>query len=376
MAGGGSERQVVELLKQLDRSRFTPSLYLVYRTGELLTEIPEDVPVFSFWDNHELPRWNYPGRIHRWQVRHLSHVLKEQKADVVYDRTLVMTLVSAPAATHARVPFVSVAVADPKYDLEHHDARFKWLKKRLLCRAYREARQVVAVSEDLRRRLIEYYALSPDRVAVIRNPIDLARVDRLAAGGEPNFQADRFHVVSAGRLQEQKGYVHLLAAIDELVNVRRRKQVLLHILGQGPQERMLQSIVAERNLEGHVSFEGFQPNPLSHFRAAHLVCLASIYEGMPNVLLEAMACRTPVLAANCPTGPRELLDDGRLGRLVPPANAGGLADAIDDAMSNYEKWLDLVAAARAWVEEKFSVENAVRGVEQVLYESSRVHHPG
>ena len=373
MSGGGSERQVVELLKHLDRSRFIPSLYLVYRTGELLPEIPEDVPVYSFWENHEFPHWNYPGRIHRWQVRHLNRVLRKQNTEVVYDRTLVMTLVSAPAATRARVPFVSVAVADPKYDLEHHDARFKWLKKRMLRKAYRGASQVVAVSEDLRQRLIEYYALSPDRVAVIRNPIDLARVDRLAAEGEPDFQADRFHIVSAGRLQEQKGYVHLLAAIDQLVNVRRRKQVLLHILGQGPQERMLRSIVAERNLEGHVSFEGFQPNPLSHFRAAHLVCLPSIYEGMPNVLLEAMACRRPVLATDCPTGPRELLDGGRLGRLVPPANAGELADAIDDALANYEKWLTLVAAARAWVEEKFSVETAVRGVEQVLCESSLGH---
>lgn len=371
MSGGGSERQVVELLKRLDRSRFTPSLYLVYRIGELLPEIPEDVPVFSFWDNHRQPRWNYPGRIHGWQVRHLSRVLSQHNVDVVYDRTLVMTLVSAPAAIRARVPFVSVAVADPEYDLKHQDSQFKWLKKRLLRKAYRRANQVVAVSEDLRQRLIEYYALAPDKVAVIRNPIDLARVDRLAAENAPEFQADRFHIVSAGRLQEQKGFVYLLAALHQLVNVRGRKQLLLHILGQGPQEQMLRSIVAERNLESHVSFEGFQSNPLPHFRAAHLVCLASIYEGLPNVLLEAMACRTPVLATDCPTGPRELLDDGRLGRLVPAANAVGLADAIDDALANYGEWLASVGAARAWVEDEFSVEAAVQNVAQVLSRSAQ-----
>ena len=370
MAGGGSERQMVTLLEHIDRARFDPLLYLIYRRGELLPEIPPDVPVRAFGDECPHPRWNLPGRIHLAQVRHLGRVLAAERADVVYDRTMVMTLVAGPAARRARVPRISVVVADPERDLKSLPARFRWAKRRLLRRAYAQAEKVVAVSEALRARMMDYHGVPPHRVTVIRNPIDLARADRLAAQSPERFGDDRFHVVASGRLQEQKGYVYLLDAVDRLVNARRRKQLMLHVLGQGPQEPMLRSLVVQKGLEEHVRFEGFQANPFQFYRPAHLVCLASVFEGLPNVLLEAMACRTPVLATDCPTGPREIVDGGRLGGLVPPADAAALADAIDDAMARYDRWLQRTGPARAWLEKHFSVEQSVRAVEQLLFEAA------
>ncbi len=371
MGGGGSERQMLNLLTHLDRSRFEPLLYLVYRMGELLPEVPSDVPIVAFWDHHRHPRWNYPGRIHGMQVRHLHHVLRQQRIDVVYDRALVTTLLTGPAARYAKLPRLSTIVADPRWDLEEGGGRFIAWKRRLLRRAYQQAWRVISVSEDLRQRAIAYYQLDPQRTVTINNPIDLDRVDRLAAQACPEFSPDRFHVVCAGRLQPQKGYTYLLQAIDELVHQRGWTAIQVHLLGQGPQENQLKQFVEQRKLRDHVLFEGFQQNPFPYYRAADLVCLPSLYEGMPNVLLEAMACGTPVLATDCPSGPREVLDHGRYGQLVPPANWQALADALEDAMSAYETWRTRADAAMDWLAQRFRLEDAVDQLEALLTDAAK-----
>lgn len=371
MGGGGSERQMLNLLTHLDRSRFEPLLYLVYRTGELLAEVPQDVPIVAFWDHHRYPRWNYPGRIHGMHVRHLCQVLRQQQIDVVYDRALVTTLVTGPATRYAKLPRLSTIVADPRRDLEEGGGRFIFWKRRLLRRAYQQAWRVITVSEDLRQRAIAYYRLDPQRTVAVNNPIDLDRVARLAAQECPVFSPDRFHIVCAGRLQPQKGYTYLLEAIEELVHHRGHRAVEVHLLGQGPQEHLLKQFVERCKLREHVVFEGFQQNPFPCFRAADLVCLPSIYEGMPNVLLEAMSCGTPVLATDCPSGPREVLDGGRYGQLVPPANSQALADAIQDAVTDYEAWQQRAVAAVDWLTQRFRLEDAIDHLQRLLIDASR-----
>ena len=126
--------------------------------------------------------------------------------------------------------------------------------------------------------------------------------------------------------------------MSELVHRRGASQILLWIVGDGPLRDQLQTQVRGSALDNHVRFEGFQPNPLPYVRNAQLHCLPSLFEGMSNALAEAMACGTPVLASDCPSGPREMLCDGRLGRLIPPADSRALADAIQDAIMNYDTW--------------------------------------
>jgi glycosyltransferase involved in cell wall biosynthesis len=309
------------------------------------------------------------------QVRHLHQVLRQQRIDVVYDRALLTTLVTGPATRRAAVPRLSTIVADPRRDLAEGGGRFLAWKRRMLRKAYQQAHRVIAVSENLRQQAVAYYRLDSQRTITINNPIDLDRVDRLGAETSPAFAPDRFHVVCAGRLQPQKGYTFLLQAVEELVHRRGRTTVQVHLLGQGPQEDELKQFVEERGLGEHVVFEGFQQNPFRFYRAAHLVCLPSIYEGMPNVLLEALACGTPVLATDCPSGPRELLDNGRYGRLVPPADAQALVDALEDALTHYEPWQTQVSSARAWLIQHYSLNQAVRSIETLLLVAAAAANP-
>jgi hypothetical protein len=114
MHGGGSERQMILLLRHLDRTLFEPHLYLVYKSGPLLDQVPTDVPVVSF-DTRVTPSRIYlPGLMHSRRVRDYARYLQEVQADVSYDRTFLMTLISAAGAQRAGVPNVSTIVTNPE----------------------------------------------------------------------------------------------------------------------------------------------------------------------------------------------------------------------------------------------------------------------
>jgi glycosyltransferase involved in cell wall biosynthesis len=128
----------------------------------------------------------------------------------------------------------------------------------------------------------------------------------------------------------------------------------------------LNAYIAGYGLKPHITLSGFRPNPLPYFRQADLFCLSSLYEGMPNALLEAMLCRVPVIATDCPSGPREVLAGGRFGRLIPPADSRALAEAIDEAVTHPERSRALVPAAREHIERTFSPADSMQKLEELL----------
>lgn len=371
MSGGGSQRQLLYILEHLDRTRFAPQLYVITSGGELLADVPSDVPVHFFDQAYRPPPWRYPGQAHRARVRHLAQVLRDQKIDCVYDRTYHMTLITAGARRHWPTPHVAVVVTDPERDFETNPERFRWAKRRLLKRAYRSADRVIGVSMGVRQAAIGRYQLAPTQTGTIYNGFDIARIDQRMnepLPGKDRKPADRFEIVASGRLHSQKGFADLLAAMHELVHVRRRALVHLRILGTGPLEADLKALAAHLKLDAHVTFAGFHLNPLPFYRQADLFCLSSLYEGLPNALVEAMLCQTPVLSTDCPSGPREVLADGLFGRLVPPASPVALADAIDDCFANPEPWRARTELARKHINRRFSLDASIQALEALITE--------
>lgn len=370
MSGGGAERQVIEILRLLDRSQFEPLLYLASRTGELLPEVPRDVPVFSFRDEA------IETRI-QWLVRrcklsplarylHLARVLRRERIDVIYDRTYRATLDAAGATWFRPTPRISCCVVDPQPELEMHATRWRRLVWNIARSAYRRASLVVANSAGLRQRVVEYFRLPDETVVTCRNLLDLTRLDRLSR--EPlqfDVANDAFLVIAVGRLHSQKGYRYLLEAIDELAN-RRQRRVQLIILGTGEQRLELEEFVRTHGLQQSVTFAGFVANPLPWIQRAKLFILPSLFEGLPNSLIEAVACGTPALATDCPSGPSEILDNGRLGGLVAPVDSKALADEIEAAMDHYPQWQQRAAIARDSARQRFDAANGIRELELLL----------
>lgn len=366
LAAGGSERQVLETLKVLDRNRFEPFLYSVYREGEFLSEVPVDIPLFSYWDRHDYPRINFPGLIRRRQRQDLAAHLESQQIDIIYDRNFELTLLAAAACHWRPTHRISVVSSDPQHDVTENAGRFGGLKRWYLKRAYREADRVVAVSRGVAEAVREYYGLPPEKVVTIFSSVDPQRLTRLATEFQPPFEAGRFHIVAVGRLGPPKGYRYLLHAMNELVHGRGMNQLMLWIVGDGPLRGELESLSRERKIDQHVRFTGYQANPIPYMKYAQLFCLPSLYEGMPNSLLEAIVCGTPVLASDCRSGPAEILDGGKYGRLVPPADCEALAEAIADAVANYPRWQSITAAARSSVENRYTLRSQVAALEELL----------
>lgn len=420
MGGGGAERQVLEILKRLDRSRFDPVLYLANKQGVFLSQVPADVPIFAFWDDspelfiRKLLRRLKLTRIMR--AMHLARVLHEQHIDVVYDRTYLATLDAAAGCFFRPTPRISCCVADPTVELELHSRWSICLSWMYARRAYRTARIVLANSEGLRQRMLDCFRLNPDQIKVFYNLLIDAQAidvqsevhesevrerlaqfdDRLAIPNEsvteprpdgistedapPHANAESssegggsaFLIVSAGRLHPQKGYQFLLEAVDELVH-RRGKSVRLVVFGAGEAEPDLNEFIRTHQLETSVLLAGFVADPRRWYRNADLFVLPSLNEGMPNALIEAVATGIPVLACDCPSGPREILDDGRCGNLVAPGDSAALTDGIADAMVHFADIKSRAVLAKRRVEELFEPGAGMRRLETLFEQVSGRH---
>ena len=150
-------------------------------------------------------------------------------------------------------------------------------------------------------------------------------------------------VAACGRLHRQKGFDILLVAFSKIA---ARLDVELWILGEGRERAPLQSLAAALGIAKVVRFFGFQSNPFPYLRAADLFVLSSRWEGCPNVIVEALGCGTPVVAADCPYGPAEILVNGRWGKLVPVEDANALAAAMEEVLMSPEMAARLSAEGR------------------------------
>ncbi len=369
MGGGGSERQLLSALEHLDRKRFAPELYVIYPGGELFEKVPADVPVHIFSQRCAITGWSAPGAVHRARARDMAHVLRERSIDVVYDRTFHMTLTTAGATQVRPTPRVSVIVSDPQHDLEANLRRFRPVKRWLLRRAYREADVVGTVSDCVRARAIDYYHLYADKVQTLYNFFDVHQLDTLARARAPDNLArreGRFRIVAVGRLHPDKGFDVLVEALRLVIYKCGQGRVELVILGSGVGEAALRRQIHAAGLEDHVQLAGYQANPLPIVREADLFCLPSRFEGMPNALVEALWCGVPVVASDCYCGPREILQDGRLGCLVPTGDAQQLAAAIDDAVLHPATWRSKSVEARDYIQSTFAVQAGIDRVMHVL----------
>ncbi|MBX3450364.1 MAG: glycosyltransferase [Planctomycetaceae bacterium] len=370
LGGGGAERQLLEIVKRIDRTRFEPLIYLSLRAGELLSDVPDDVPVFAYQDANEKNwRKTWLARLRLGALdrsRHLAEVLRTERVDVIYERTFNMTLDVAAATRLRPTPRVAAVVADPEVECGNRGPLLEGIRRLRGRRAYHAAAMVVANSQGLKERVSRYFDLPPERIEVLPNLIDAAVLDARMVESGPELDPNRLHLVTVGRIDANKGQQVVLEAIANHLDEDLRSRIQWHVIGQGEDEAALRERVARLGLGGAVRIEGFQPNPYAWYRAADLLILPSFTEGSPNVLVEAAACGLPVLSTDCPSGPRELLEEGRWGRLVPVGDAEAIAAGIREFVADPEAWRARATAAREVFRARHEATGLVRRLEGVL----------
>jgi len=211
---------------------------------------------------------------------------------------------------------------------------------------YPRADAIIAVSTGVAENLRAMASIDPTRIHVVPNAV---AVDEAAHRARDPIDHPWLHpggppvLLAVGRLVRKKDYPTLLRAF---AGVRRRIDVRLIVLGEGPERPALQRLIASLGLEDCVDLLGQRSNPFPFMARASLFVLSSQFEGMPSVLVEALACGCPVVSTDCPSGPAEVLDGGRFGALVPVGDDRLLAEAILQALRAPVDRERLVARAR------------------------------
>jgi glycosyltransferase involved in cell wall biosynthesis len=232
----------------------------------------------------------------------------------------------------------------------------------LVLRSYARADAVVAVSKAVAADLAETTGIPRERITTIYNPIvtrDLQRKASLPVD-HPWFSSNQPPVLlAAGRLSREKDFPTLIKAFAGVRSVRRCRLV---ILGEGKERSKLQRLIDEQQLTADVDMPGFTHMLFAYMARASLFVLCSTSEGFGNVLVEAMACGCPVLSTDCPGGPREILDHGKFGRLVPVGDVSALTEAILEELSKKPDLERLKQRA-----DYFSAERSIQAYLQVLF---------
>lgn len=317
---GGVGKMRLHLVLEMVRRGLTVDLLLADTSSPLFAHLPAEVNVVSLGSTH--PIYSLPG---------LYAYLRRARPTVLINDRLRLNIATHRARALARVPTrLYLSVHNPlsvKLDASSPKKRDK-LSRQFLTWAPRNDR-IVAVSLGVADDLVHKVGLPASLVTVVTNPVITPALARLAAEPVSHrfFQEGTAPVIlSAGRMTEQKDFPTLFKAF---ARVRAKRLARLLVLGRhGEHYSQLQALARSLGLDGDVDMPGFDANPYRYMARADVYALSSRWEGFGNVIVEAMATGLPVVATDCPVGPREILQGGRLGPLVPMGDDAAMADAL------------------------------------------------
>lgn len=206
-----------------------------------------------------------------------------------------------------------------------------WFLKLSMRAVMHRADALTCVSKDMVEQYGQVFSSPPHVYAYNIADDKHSQKRREEAVDDPWFSDDRTEpvVIAAGHLAEWKGFTDLIQAMKVLGETRTARLV---ILGDGPMKGELQALIEKLDLTSSVRLLGFVDNPLKYFSRADVFVLSSYVEGLPNVLVEAMMCGCTPVSTDCPTGPREVLQDEKYGYLVPVHNPEAMAAGIEKAL--------------------------------------------
>jgi len=310
---GGVERALGSVLDRLDRTSFAPALCVLGdEAGEL--PLPVDIAVTALGRRSAL---SFPRL-----VLGLATTIRRSPPDAIVAFSGTANLVVLAAARLLRRPPALVITEHiaPTQMYESVEEPRGALKTRLIRALYPRADAVVAVSRGIADELERRFGVQGTRLRVVHTPVNLAGIVEQAEASPRVWAEGGPVVVAVGRLTPQKNHALLLRALDGL-------DVSAVIVGDGPERERLEALRDELGLH-RVVLAGADANPFPYMVRADAFVLSSDFEGFGVVLVEALALGAPVVSTDCPFGPREILDGGRYGVLVPPGDPDLLREAM------------------------------------------------
>lgn len=316
LSGGGAEKVLTTLVKNLDRNKFDITVFTVVKTGIYVEEIERYCCLKYMLSEYEgissrLGKLKYcidykqiyksdPVKIYK------KYVKEEYDVEVAFVEGFATKLVAA--STNKKSKKICWLHTDMENNV-YADSSYKSIEEER--KVYQKFDTIVGVSESVKYVFEKKFKLS-DSVKVIYNPVDVTEIYKKVNLGIKIKKESSLDIITLGRLEKQKGYDRLIKALGKIES----DQYHLWILGEGTERKHLENLIKENNLEKKVELVGFQKNPYVWLEAADAFICTSRAEGYSLVIAEAMLLEKPILSVDC-AGPNELLNFGEYGVLIP-----------------------------------------------------------
>ncbi len=251
---------------------------------------------------------------------------------------------------------------DPKYSSITQRSLFsRFLINNIKSFLYPKADNIIAISEGVKQSLIKNFKLDSSKIRTIYNPSADEKILSLAQEDiDSDLLSDKPLIISVGRLTKQKDHITLLKAFNKIYP---KINCNLYIVGEGSERDNLEKFIRNNNIGDRVKLLGYQNNPWKFMSKSELFILSSIWEGFGNVIVESMLIGIPVISSDCPSGPREILNDGVNGKLFKVGDYSHLAKTIEDILSGDNA--ELINRARIRSKD-FSIEKITQEYEKIL----------
>ena len=324
LRGGGAEKVMTVIANELVARGHTVDFVLVDAVGEFLSELNPSVNVVNLAQKRQL-----------FCFLAMFRYLKSARPDIVLSALVSTNLIACLFKIIFKGRFRLVLSERAVSSLALRDNK-DWpsmLMLQLIRYLYPTANLIIAVSKDVKDDLVSNFHIPESEIRVIYNPVSVDVINKLSL---EKFEHEVFDdpdvpvVISAGRLTRQKNFKLLIQAF---ALARSHRKINLVVLGEGPLLSELKSQVMSLGLDDCVYFPGFVRNPFVWMKRASVFILSSNYEGLPGVLIQALACGCPVVSTDCPGGAHEILAGGKWGCLVPTNNPVILSQAMLESLN-------------------------------------------
>lgn len=357
--GGGAEKVTITLANNLANRGHIVSIIVKDNIGILKDTIESKVEI----ENLDIQSKSKSKIIKNIiNIKYLKQIIEEQRFDVMISVTSPMNLVAAISNALSKNKIKLYATVHSMISKERKS--FNIVRHKLLKYFDKYITKTIVVSREAEQDYIETIGVDEKKTTTIYNPVvsnklfDLQNKDINHKWLNSNREYKT--ILAVGRLTEAKNYEMLLRAISI---VKQILDIRLIILGEGELEQHLKELSKKLEIDNIVDFYGFINNPYPYFKKCDLYTLTSNWEGLPSVLIEAMACGCNIVSTECPSGPKEILQNGKYGKLTPVNDVEKLAYAIREALESKIDKISQVERAR-----EFSIDNSIKNYLELICE--------
>lgn len=324
LSGGGAERSMLNLAHGVAERGYPVDLVLAQAKGPYLSGVHKDVRIVDLKASRVLA--SLPA---------LARYLRRERPEALISALNFANVVAVWARRLAGVPKKVLVNEQNTVSRSAYNSakRRQRMVPYFMKHFYPWADYIIGNSQGVADDLSEVTGLPRQRINILYNPVITPEVREKvhASLNHPWFGPDQLPVILAvGRLTKQKDFPTLIRAFAQVLPTRPAR---LMILGEGVDRPILEALVKQLGLQDHVSLPGFVENPYAYMKRAALYVLSSRWEGLPTVLIEALYCGQPIVATDCPSGPREILAGGQHGVLVPVGDVEALGRAMEAGLA-------------------------------------------